>query len=485
MSLSTEVALKFLVAILVLCCVILPARADTARSLARLYDERIEPRLVKTGGDKLLFNQGQLRRWNVNKRHQPPNSDISFRESTLWTELWTRHRNASLGISLILMLQGLLIGHLMLQRRRMRRIKAGLKASEEKYRQLIESQSDLICRYLPDTTLTFVNEAYCRFFDKTREELISSKFLDLLPESGRLKALQHIALVAEKGTQLSSEHHVLLPDGGIGWHHWVDYPIYGKGGEIVEFQAIGRDIGDRKKAEEAQQHLAHALRLAVAGELTAMVAHEISQPVAAIMANAYAAQMLIDQGDPPLDEIRQILVDIGESNSRADQAIRRIRALLRRRDMQLQSVDINETISATLRLIHGDALLRGIQIRREFYPGLPLVRGDQIYLQQVLLNLLVNGMDAMNDLPASNRLLTVRTLRWDTHNISVVVSDRGNGIALESAEKIFNSFYSTKKDGMGLGLAICRSIIETHKGKIWAENNTGGGATFQFTLQIV
>jgi len=254
---------------------------------------------------------------------------------------------------------------------------------------------------------------------------------------------------------------------------------------VAEYQAIGRDIADRKRAEEATQNLAHALRLAVAGELTAMVAHEVSQPLGAIMANADAAQMLLDMDDPPLDEIRQILTDIRASDARADQAIRRIRALLRRRELQLQPLDINETVVTAMHLINGDALLRGIQIRSDLAARLPAAMGDHVHLQQVLLNLLVNAMDAMSETPAPSRWLSIHTRQMDERNLAVIVVDNGSGITLENAHKIFGSFFSTKKDGMGLGLAISRSIIEAHQGRIWAENNANGGATFQFCLKVV
>jgi PAS domain S-box-containing protein len=361
---------------------------------------------------------------------------------------------------------------------------SALRASEQRYRHIIENQTDLVCRYTPDTTLTFVNEAYCRFFNKSQAELVGCKFIELLPASAREQALQKVAAVVASRQTNTWEHEVLLPNGETGWHHWIDNPIVNAHGKVEELQAIGRDITDRKRMEMAQQNLAHALRLAVAGELTAMVAHEVSQPLGAIMANAEAAQMLLESANPPLQEIRDILFDIRESNVRADQAIRRMRELLKKREISMQPLDINETILVALRLVSGDAIHRNVKIIRELPEKLPLILGDKIHLQQVMLNLLVNAMDAMSINKIQTRELVVRTQVLDNHVVMVSVCDQGPGIATDKVQQIFDSFYSTKKDGMGLGLAISRSIIESHQGRIWAENQTRGGAVFSFTIPI-
>jgi PAS domain S-box-containing protein len=411
----------------------------------------------------------------------------AYAENSTWAEsnVWTQHGGKILAALSLVILQVFFILLLLVQHRSLHNFKSGLKRSEERYRQLIETQKDLICRHLPDSTLTFVNTAYAEFFGREPADMIGKKYLDLLTEPARITAAQQLTNMVECKERCIFDYESVLPDGTKGWFQWATYPIVSTGGVVAEYQAIGRDIADRKRAEEATQNLAHALRLAVAGELTAMVAHEVSQPLGAIMANADAAQMLLDMDDPPLDEIRQILTDIRASDARADQAIRRIRALLRRRELQLQPLDINETVVTAMHLINGDALLRGIQIRSDLAARLPAAMGDHVHLQQVLLNLLVNAMDAMSETPAPSRWLSIHTRQMDERNLAVIVVDNGSGITLENAHKIFGSFFSTKKDGMGLGLAISRSIIEAHQGRIWAENNANGGATFQFCLKVV
>jgi len=246
---------------------------------------------------------------------------------------------------------------------------------------------------------------------------------------------------------------------------------------------IIRDISDRKRAEEAQENLAHLSRLAVIGEMTAMVAHEVNQPLGAILSNAEAAEILLESKEPRLDEVRQILSDIRNDDLRADGAIRRIRALLSKREFQLQPLRLDETLTGVVRMVASDALRRGVQISKELQSDLPQVQGDRLQLEQVLLNLILNGMDAMNDAPTSQRQLTLRAKANGPGVVRVSIMDCGHGIPADRRDRIFESFFTTKKDGMGLGLSIARSIVEAHHGKLWFESNQGRGATFHFTLQ--
>jgi len=358
-----------------------------------------------------------------------------------------------------------------------------LRTSEERYREVIETQTDLICRFLPDTTLTFVNEAYCRFFQRQREQLIGRRFIELIPEPDREKTLERIATLAEARGVQTIEHQVLLPNGRLGWHHWVNHAICGSDGRVVELQAIGHDISDRKQAEEAHERLAHVSRLAMVGELTASIAHEINQPLGAILSNAEAASMLLDATPRNIEEIKQILADIRKDDLRASDVIRHIRTLLRKRHLEMELLDMNQLVSDVLALTRAEARKRNIAWKSEFAPALPMVEGDRVHLQQVLLNLVLNGMDAMADMPEDERWLTVSTAGSESGQVEIVVSDSGNGIRPDRLPRLFETFFTTKKEGMGLGLSISRMIVEAHHGQIRAENNNSGrGATFRVVL---
>jgi len=362
-----------------------------------------------------------------------------------------------------------------------RQAEAALKASEERYREVVESQTELVCRYLPDTTLTFVNEAYCRYFGRSREELIGRRFLDLVPAVAQPAVVAQVESLMRNPRVHTYEHEVTLADGTTGWQQWVDSAIVDSSGRVVELQGIGRDITDRKRAEEATQRLAQASRLSVMGELTASIAHELNQPLNAILNNADAAEMLLESGPEHLGEVRRILADIRRDDLRASEVIRRTRELLSRRPTERHPIDLNEVAGSVLDLIGNDAIRRRVELATDFAPDLPPVLGDRVHLQQVLLNLILNGMEAMADAPAPRRRLTVRTGRGDGA-VEVAVSDCGHGLDRDKLALLFESFYTTKKDGMGLGLSLARSIVEAHGGRIWAVNRVDGGATFRFTV---
>jgi signal transduction histidine kinase len=244
----------------------------------------------------------------------------------------------------------------------------------------------------------------------------------------------------------------------------------------------------RKQSElEAQglrNDLAHAGRVATIGELTASLAHELNQPLTAILSNAQAGQRVLETAPVDLEEMGEILKDIVEDDKRAAEVIRRLRGLLTKRDPQMRMVDLNEALNEVARLVSGDAVARGVSIRLELADGLPPVLGDRVQLQQVTLNLVLNGMDAMRESGTRDRVLVLRTAKAGAKTVRVEVQDSGVGINESDMGKIFQAFYTTKADGMGIGLAITRSIVDVHGGRLEAHNNPDGGATFSFTLPL-
>ena len=251
-----------------------------------------------------------------------------------------------------------------------------------------------------------------------------------------------------------------------------------------------RDVTERKHAEDelraARLELAHASRLAWVGQLVASISHEINQPLTAIKTNASAGLRLMSQNPGPdeLQELRETFADIHDQSRRADEIMGRVRALAGRRPLQWQPLDVNEVAGDMVRLVGNEARRRGVTLRTELGPSLPTVAADREFIQQVMLNLIVNAMDAMDELAMEDRRVVVRTRRLDG-GVEVEVSDVGHGIPPEYHTKLFDAFFTTKKDGLGLGLAIVRSIVEAHQGRIWAEEHSGPGVTFHVTLPVM
>jgi C4-dicarboxylate-specific signal transduction histidine kinase len=245
------------------------------------------------------------------------------------------------------------------------------------------------------------------------------------------------------------------------------------------------DVTERLRVEQAtarqRDELAHLSRVAMLGELSGSLAHELNQPLTAILSNAQAAQRFLAQSPPRYDRLPEILADIVKSDHRAGAVIQRLRSLLRKEEAQRHPLDINELVEESLRLMRSDLLSRQVAVGIDLATALPVVSGDRNQLQQVLLNLVINGCDAMDGEETDRRLL-VRTQMTIDGNVEVSVIDRGAGIPLANLERIFEPLVTTKSTGMGLGLAICRSIVEAHGGRLWATNNVDCGATLHCEL---
>jgi C4-dicarboxylate-specific signal transduction histidine kinase len=235
-------------------------------------------------------------------------------------------------------------------------------------------------------------------------------------------------------------------------------------------------------AERLHSEIAHAARLTMAGEMTASIAHEVTQPLSAILSNVETAELLITRPDANLAAISDILADIKRDDLRANEIVRRLRTLMRKRDLKLELVDINSLIDHVVMLIRADANRRSVIVKTEFAPGLPFLAADPIHLQQVFLNLMINAMDAMSDVPPTARWLEIQTHSDALGNVAVSIMDTGHGMSDEQLRRAFESFFTTKEAGMGLGLSIARSILQAHGGAIRAERRKNGGMIFHLTL---
>src|SRR6266404_1075446 len=260
--------------------------------------------------------------------------------------------------------------------------------------------------------------------------------------------------------------------------------------ELADNLAYGvialRTREERSRAEralrEAQAELAHVTRVLAMGELTASIAHEVNQPLAAIVANANAGFRWLANPTPNLEEARNAISRIVRDGNRASDVIRRIRALVKKGDTEKTLLDINEVIQEVVSLTHSEIQKSGVMLKMNLASGLPRILGDRIQLQQVILNLVMNGIEAMNTVKDRPREMLIRSSQYESDKVLVAVQDSGIGIDSQNLEKIFDTFYTTKSQGMGMGLAISRSIVENHGGRLWAVPNDGPGATFQFTL---
>jgi PAS domain S-box-containing protein len=426
-----------------------------------------------------LFDWRQLNRWGIDEKDLPPASVVRFRDPSFWDV----YRWQIISVLSLCAIQALLILGLLVQRARRRRAEEEIRRAEERFRMVVESAPNAVVVVNAGGNIVLVNSQCERCFGYRREELVGRPAELLVPERLRTEQprdpLSYFAPLSARPMGMGHDLFARRKDGSELPIEVGLTPMRTSTGVLVLCVIV--DVTARKQAEEAREELAHASRLALVGELTASIAHEINQPLGAILSNADAAEMLLESSPPALDQVREILGDIRRDDQRASEVIRRLRALLRKRAMEHQPLDLKEVCSDVVQLVRAEARRRGVTV--EFAPAgsLPLVRGDKVHLQQVLLNLVFNGMEAMADVPGEKRV-TVHAALKEEGCAEVAVSDTGPGIPPHRLPRLFDPFFSTKKEGMGLGLSIARSLIEAHGGTIWAENNPDGGATFGFTL---
>jgi two-component system, LuxR family, sensor kinase FixL len=291
-----------------------------------------------------------------------------------------------------------------------------------------------------------------------------------------------------KGEDFDSEYRLILPDGIVRWMSTRGTVHFDDAGKPARLLGISIDITVRKQAEldaeRDRSELSHLSRVALMGEMSASIAHELNQPLSGILSNAAAGQRFIDQGDVDLREIRELLGDIISDGRRANDVVRGIRGMIKKEQMARRSVDLNEVVIDALHMVSSDALLHSCQLETSLDPNLPAIDGDPVQLQQVLLNLVINAFDAMRDTTVSKRRVVIATQPNGDGAVCTSVRDYGLGISQEMRNRLFDPFFSTKTEGLGMGLAIVRSIIESHGGTIAAENADGGGARFEFILPV-
>jgi PAS domain S-box-containing protein len=361
------------------------------------------------------------------------------------------------------------------------------RQAEERFRSVVEAAPSAMIMVDAAGRIVLVNALAESAFGYARAELIGMPIEALVPErSRRQHNPDRDAYVARPTARQMGAGRELFGRRKDGSEVPVEVglnPIHTVDGMFVLASVI--DISERRRAElefdQQRNELAHLSRVATLGELAASLAHELNQPLTAIVANAQSSHSFLGDTAADRNELRMILEEIAEAGIHAGEVIRRLRLLLRKGEVKFERVEVADVVQDTLKLAHGDLVLRGVAVTAELAHGLPPIAGDRVQLLQVLLNLVVNGCDAMERVPGGSRKLLVRA---DANGSSVRLSivDRGIGIPPARLEEIFEPFVTTKDHGMGLGLAVCRTIVTAHRGTIWASNNTDGGATVHVSL---
>ena len=367
-----------------------------------------------------------------------------------------------------------------------------LQIGEERFRRVVEAAPSAMIMVNQEGQITLANQQAEKTFGYPREELLGCPIEMLVPERFRSghQGFRHDYLCDPQARPMGVGRELFgrRKDGSEVPVEIGLSPIHTSKGLLVLASIV--DITERKLAElEAarQRHdLAHLARVTALGELSSSLAHELTHPLTAILSNAQAAQRFLADDNVDLDEVREILNDIVTQDQRAGDVIHSLRLMLKKGELQehCDDVDLNEVILDVVNLMRSDLINRNVTLDTNLAQKLPAITGDRVQLQQVLLNLALNGCEAMADYNSSERRLLIAS-QWENGAVRVSVADRGSGIPEEKIQQVFDRFFTTKKEGMGLGLSVCRTIIDAHRGKIWATNDAGCGATFHFSLPIV
>jgi two-component system, LuxR family, sensor kinase FixL len=369
----------------------------------------------------------------------------------------------------------------------LRHSEAELQTSGERFRAVVEAAPNAMLLVDARGTISLANARAESLFGLSRDVLVGSTVERLVPETLRLSHEAYrrgfTAELPPRAMGFDRDTHALRSDGSEVPVEVFLTPMRGAEPSMMLVSII--DISERRlnerRAATQRDEIAHLSRVAMLGELSGSLAHELNQPLAAILSNAQAAQRLLARDPPQLPAVTEILADIVASDRRAGAVIERLRSMLRKEDVKHALLALNHVAEESLRLMHSDLLDRRVSVDTSFAENLPPVSGDRVQLQQVMLNLLINGCDAVAG-RGRDAHLHVSSRVTERGSVAIAISDNGDGIAPQDIERIFEPFVTSKSHGIGLGLSICRSIIEAHGGRLWASNNASRGATLEFEL---
>ncbi len=367
------------------------------------------------------------------------------------------------------------------------RINEELRASETRYRNVVEAQNEFIVRWLPDGRRTFVNDAYCRFLGQTEETLLTTNVMPAIYPDDRHLVGEFVAAMTPARSTSTGEVRLLSADGSPRWTQWSSQAYFDESGKPIEYQSVGRDVTELKEAadqlRQKESHLAHLSRLATMGEMVAGIAHELNQPLHAAKTFAEAARRHLEFGrGGATDRAIDCSKEISHAIVRTVEIIRRLREFTKASPVKIESLDLNDVVTGAVEMMAYEIRNARSNFRLELADDLPRVSGDRIQLEQVVVNLLKNACDALRGAAPADRRIFTRTFARD-QQVCLTIRDSGCGVAPTDAPRVFDAFYSTKPDGMGMGLSLCKSIAEAHQMQIdFQANENERGTTFQVTL---
>src|SRR5579862_2199963 len=363
-----------------------------------------------------------------------------------------------------------------------------LQESEHQLRLLTEVIPQQIWRGASDGSIDYCNQRLLNYVGRPTEEMKGERFMETIHSEDRESYRQVMQSALSMGRSFEGEWRVQGADGTYRWFFTRGVPLKGAQGEPIRWYGTNTDIEERKKAEQSlmrtQTELARLSRVLTMGELAASIAHEVNQPLTAVVTYGHACLEWLSPTSPNLERARESAEKIIKDGSRAGAVLSGIRAMFHNEAPAKGCVDMNEVIQELMGFLRDDARGRQISIFTDLAPDLPQVTGDRVQLQQVMLNLLMNGIDALRGITGHPKELRVSSQRKGSSEILIGVEDSGIGLSEEAAEKIFTPFFTTKPQRIGMGLPISRSIVESHDGRLWAETSSTGGAIFQFTIPI-
>ncbi len=433
--------------------------------------------VLPPGNPRWIIDERALRRHGWNKRELPADADIRFRKLSLWEE----HRTAVVTSAAVLLLQFALIIGLLAARARQRRAENEKHLSESRFSKVfMGSPVSISIIRQSDGRIVDANPAWEHTTGVSRDQALGRTHLELgfgFEGSGDERYLEYLA----SGKALRDfEQRLRMPNGSCRLLS-VSTELMNLHGEPC-YISMAKDITDMQEAEEARQKLQQASRLGMLGELAASIAHEVNQPLGAILSNADAATMLMELPDPPLDEVREILSDIRRDDMRASEVIRQVRSMVARGETRMVPLHPGDLAYGVAAMVRHDCKRRSISLKCDIADKLPDICGEKVRIEQVMLNLLLNAMDTLKEVEQDKRDILMAVALSDDGMVDISVTDSGPGIPPDLMERIFENFFSTKSEGMGLGLALSRSIAESHGGKLLARNVPGGGACFHLIL---